>query len=102
MTTTNRISIGGGAKLVHKSRRYLRDLIDAGKLRAWQVGGSEEEPWLEVDPGELKRVVEQEQVYQPKGITPPRRRPARAQPHPNLQQLDPALQGLLKRVARSG
>ena len=64
-----RLSIERAAKVVGKSRRYLRKLVDDGKVRnVWKVGGSDEHPWLEVDVVELQRVIDEESVYVPPAL----------------------------------
>lgn len=79
--TEEKVSIREAAKAVRKGRAYVRQLIESGKLTAWRRGGTPENPRLVVYVSELRRVMDNEMVYVPKGksrqvILKKRRRPS--------------------------
>lgn len=65
---SERLSIREAAKRLRKGHAYIRQFIDAGKCRAWVNGGSEKHPRLVVDLEELKRALDSENLYVPKGL----------------------------------
>ena len=74
MATAPRLSLNQAAIHIGRKRSHVRQLIEAGLLKAYRVGGSEETPWLEVEAAELDRVYAEASVYVPKAKRQPRRR----------------------------
>lgn len=63
-----KLSIRNAAKAIHRSRPFVKGLVEQGKLRAWRAGGTAKHPRLQVDLEELKTVVERETLYVPQGL----------------------------------
>ena len=84
---SERLSIHRAAKAVHIRREKIRQWIEERKLTAYQRGGSDKRPLLEVELEELKKVKDRETVYVPLAFRADeakrvhRRRPGR-RPHP--------------------
>lgn len=85
---SDKTPIRQAAKAVHKSRAYVRKLIDTGDVAAYRTGGTDEAPWLSVDLDELRRVVDRLSIYVPPIAPPQRRKLARS------GQLHPAVAGM--------
>ena len=60
------VSIYSIASSYHKSQKWVKTFIDAGKVRAFNVGGGSL-PRLRVYPSEFKAVVDAETIYKPPG-----------------------------------
>lgn len=52
---------------VHKSRAFVRKLIDDGELTAIRNGGDPNSPRLKVDVNELRAAIVRTQMYVPRG-----------------------------------
>lgn len=73
------LAIRIAAKKAHKSREYVRRLIERGELVAIRSGGSDHAPRLRVDPVELEAAIKRSEVYVPKSMRQnSKRRPASA------------------------
>ena len=86
------ISLRAAARLVGVGVPRLQRLIGEGKLSARHVGGSDREPWLKVNPAEVRRVWREQAAYKPAGVavavaTLPVRRASRGAIHPALSHL---------------
>ncbi len=79
------LSIRNAAKEVHRSPEYVRDLVEAGKLRAVKAGGGKFLR-LRVDPKELEALLRREEEYVPRGL----KQPTRHRPTPKLADMHPA------------
>lgn len=71
---SERLSIGKAAKTVGVGREKVRRWVDAGKITAFRVGGTEAEPWLELDVEQLRKVKDQETVWIPPKLRESHRR----------------------------
>lgn len=61
------VPIRQAAKLVHRSRHKVRDLVDRRLVRARQIGKTKQgDPWLAVHLGQLIEALEREEVYVPR------------------------------------
>jgi hypothetical protein len=63
-----KLSLRHAAKAVHRSRRYIRSLIDTGKVKAYKIGGSDRNPWLAVYLDELEEAIRKDSVYVPPAL----------------------------------
>lgn len=62
------IPIRDCAIAVGKRREKLRELVEAGKVRAIRDGGTDHAPRLRVDPDEVRAALAEESLYIPKAI----------------------------------
>jgi len=60
------VPIRQAAKAVHRSRAYVRMLIEAGQVEAIVCGGTARAPRLRVDVEKLMAAIQRTSVYQPK------------------------------------
>lgn len=60
------IPIREAAKAVHKSRAFVRQLVDAEEVPAIVAGGSPKAPWLTVRIADVQAAIMRTQAYQPK------------------------------------
>lgn len=92
-----RKSIRKAAKECGTGRANVLRLIRERKIDAYRVGGSDDEPWLEVYVDELRAALDHEQAYVPPG--------ARKRTRQRVYQtsaLDPAARRLQMRLAKHG
>lgn len=85
---SGRLSIRPAAKAVGRSRTYVMDLINRGKLTAYKIGGTDDHPWLEVDMAELREAIKEDSVFVPKSLRSsrgPRKLRSASQLHPFVQ-----------------
>jgi excisionase family DNA binding protein len=75
-TLGNLVTLMEAARAIGKRKTYLRQLIDAGQLPAYQVGGTAKNPWLRVDLEQAKAAVLAAMRYVPPA-TSERQKPAR-------------------------
>lgn len=77
------VSIRAAASTYHKSEKWVRGFVDAGKVRAFRAGGGKL-PRLRVYMSELRAVIEAETIY-----TPPSKQ-SRKIPHKKPTSIHPA------------
>lgn len=80
-------SVKHAARRIGKRRAYIMALVEAGKLTAYQIGGTSERPILGVVPAECDAAVADAIRYVPK-VTRPRQRGRRPE---RPVKLDPAV-----------
>lgn len=60
-----RMAITKAAAAIHRSPGYVMDMVNAGLVKAYRIGGSLNRPWLAVDLSELLAAIDRESLYVP-------------------------------------
>lgn len=96
--TETPIPIRQAAREAHKSRRYVRDLIERGEITAFKSGGRDDAPRLRVKLSELLAAIERDSIYVPPALRQPGMRQGRSAKRTGT--LHPAALGMRKRGAK--
>lgn len=77
-----KLSLRHAAKAVHRSRGYIRSLIDERKVRVFKIGGTDKRPWLAVYLDELIAAIEKDSVWVPPPAETRRKHSSSSDLHP--------------------
>jgi excisionase family DNA binding protein len=72
--TTPLVTVRKAAKLVRRGRNHVRQLIEAGEVKAFRFGGTDKRPRLRVNPADVQSAIERNYEYRPKSETKRRSR----------------------------
>jgi hypothetical protein len=92
------VSVHQASRAIRKGRRFVRLLIDAGRVQAYQIGGTAKRPLLAVRVSELRKAALDAMRYVPPTVAAQQALLTRGCTH-HPGKLHPAAQRMLERGA---